>query len=336
MLRTTPRVAFSAMVLLLSAARAPAAVVIPTLALSWTPKQVLIPRVMLGTGGGGGGYDAAAWLAIGGTGFDSSYTYCYNSAAPYCSHVAIYMAMAAAKADPASLFFISKIEPEDFGNVSTMSGFGRVIDRGILQDLSIAHLDVLMAHQAGRHETDNNVRPACFDASLANAAGTYSTCRVEMMRSFLALQKSGVARAVAVSNWQIRDLQQVFDATGVFPSALEVEVHPYWHEDSLIAFCKYNNITLVNYAPVSMANPLLFAEPAIMAAAAAHGVTPAQVVLRWGLQYTGGVIIPRSHNSSHMLDNVAVFDFALSDAEMAAMSNYPQKKIFSVYCQPWC
>jgi aryl-alcohol dehydrogenase-like predicted oxidoreductase len=73
-----------------------------------------------------------------------------------------------------------------------------------------------------------------------------------------------------------------------------------------------------------------------MAGAAAHGVTPAQAALRWGLQRTRGVVIPRSANATHMRDNMDVFGFALSDAEMAALAGLPQKKIFSVYCQPWC
>jgi len=222
--------------------------------------------------------------------------------------------------------------------LAVMSGFGRVVDRGILQDMAISKLDMLMAHQAGRHSTDSNVRPACFNASAAgpDGPGTYYACRVQMMQSFLAIQKAGTARSVAVSNWQIRELQQVFEATGVFPAANEIEVHPYWHEDSLIAFCNANNITVVNYAPVAMKNAALMQEPAVVAAATAHGVTPAQVVIRWGLQHTGGVAIPRSSNQQHMVDNLAVFSFELTSAEMVAMSSYPQKKIFSVYCQPWC
>ena len=149
--------------------------------------------------------------------------------------------------------------------------------------------------------------------------------------------KAGLARAIAVSNWQVRDLQQVFAATGVFPAALEVEVHPFWHEDALLDFCMQHNITVINYAPlaVSPAHGLL-THPAVVAVAAAHGVTPAQAALRWGLQRTAGVVIPRSANSSHMRDNMDVFDFELTAAEMSALAALPQKKIFDVYCQPWC
>ena len=322
----------------LSLAGGAAAAAVPTLTLN---NGVQIPRMLLGTGGGGGGYNVSAWLEVAaplGTGFDTAYTYCYNSAAPFCSHVSIYNAVAQSGLNPSSLFYISKTEPEDFGPVAYMSGFGRVVDRGILQDMAISKVDMLMAHQAGRHETDSNFRPPCFDASAAGPAGngSYYACRVQMMQAFLAIQKAGQARSVAVSNWQVRDLQQVFDATGAFPAANEIEVHPYWHEDDTIRFCQAHNITIVNYAPVSMNNPALMKEPAVLAAAAAHGVTPAQVVIRWGLQFTGGVSIPRSANQQHMRDNLAVFGFELTPAEMASMSSYPQKKIFNVYCQPWC
>ena len=315
----------------LAAAVAPCLASIPTAHLFWAP-GVQIPLVMLGTGGGTGGYDTTAWLQLGTAtgsliGYDSASTYCYATYAPYCSHVSIANSVISAKANSSNIFYLSKVEPEDFGPHDFMAGFGRIIDRGLLQDLSISRLDMVMAHQAGRAQKDNNVHPPCFNASLANTSGTYATCRVQMMQTFLILRKANVVRSIGVSNWQIRDLQQVFDATGEYPAALEIEVHPYFHEDALIAFCKANNITVINYAPLATARPALLAEPAVVAAAAAHGVTPAQVVLRWGLQFTGGVVIPRSANAAHMADNINIFGFTLSAAEMAAMSGYPQKKV---------
>jgi len=117
-----------------------------------------------------------------------------------------------------------------------MNGFGRVIDRGILQDLSVPYIDMIMAHQAGR-AAGGNTRPPCYNAS-AGAEGTFAECRRLMFASFRAAVALGHARAIGVSNWQVRDLQQAFDAFGVFPSALEVEVHPWWHEDALVSFSR--------------------------------------------------------------------------------------------------
>lgn len=111
----------------------------------------------------------------------------------------------------------------------------------------------------------------------------------------------------------------------------------WWHEDELIDFCLSKNITLINYAPVALAQPAYLGNPVLGGIARAHGITPAQALLFWGLQRTRGVVIPRSANVSQMLENQAVFGLPpLTAAEMGALSAFPQKKIFNVYCQPWC
>lgn len=232
---------------LAATALAAAAPSIPTLTLSYTgTATVSMPRILLGTGGGRGGYDVDLWLsaAPSGSGADTSSTYCYfttpegrKSQSSMCSQVAIANSLSAAGLSASSQFLVSKIEPEDFGVLEVLSGFGRAVDRGILLDMSISKLDALLMHQAGRSAGASNVRPACFNASAAaSGEGTYAQCRLQTFLAFQALQEKGVVRSIGVSNWQIRDLQQVFAATGVYPSLLEVEVHPWWHEDELLDF----------------------------------------------------------------------------------------------------
>ena len=332
-------------VLPILAVSAAAASPVPFLTLSHTNGSVRIPQMLLGTGGGNGGFDAALWLSAGGLGYDTAQTYCYYTSpkrpglpAAACSQVAIANALSVSGTDPASQFIISKTEPEDFGELEVFSGFGRVFDRGILQEMTLPRVDMLMMHQAGRSAGASNVRPACFDAAgAASGAGTYAQCRLATFKGFQALVAKGLARSAAVSNWQIRDLEQVFNATGVYPAALEVEVHPFWHEDALLDFCLAKNITVINYAPVALAQAQYLGNPVVAAVAQRLAWTPASVLLRWGLQRTRGVLIPRSANASHMAENMAVFGLPpLSDADMAALSALPQKKIFSVYCQPWC
>jgi 2,5-diketo-D-gluconate reductase A len=159
-------------------------------------------------------------------------------------------------------------------------------------------------------------------------------------RALLAVQKAGGAKLVGASNYEVRDLQQIFDATGTWPDVLEIEVHPYWHEDSLIDFAVSKGITILSYAPLAKGAAFgLLEDAAVVAVAAAHGVTPAQAVLKWGLQRTGGAVLPRSTNSSHMTENLAVLEMAweLSPAEMASLSGLPQRpKIYSTSCYPWC
>lgn len=307
--------------------------------------NVSIPRIGLGTGGGNGGFDVAVWLSTGGVLADTAQTYCYFTSPrradlpqAACSQVAYANAMSMLGVTPSSQFIISKIEPEDFGTLPYFSGFGRVFDRGILQEMSIESLDMLMFHQAGRGEKDSNVRPPCFDlAGATNGKGTYAACRLQTFQGMQALMASGKIRSIGVSNWQIRDIEQVFNVTGAYPSALEIEIHPWWHEDSLIDYAISKGITLINYAPVAMAQAAYLSTPEVVAIAQSHAITPAQVLLLYGLQRSQGVVIPRSANATHMKENLAVPTLApLTTGEMQSLANFPQKKIFNVYCQPWC
>jgi diketogulonate reductase-like aldo/keto reductase len=301
------------------------------------------PRMQLGTGGGGGGFDAPAWIAAGGTAFNMALAYCYAQFSPQCSQVTVANAVADAKL--AGAFLATKIEPEDFSaQLSRIWGSGSspTVSRDVLQEMNVAKVDVLMWHQAGRAQGASNFIPECFNASAAgpDGPGAYSACRVLGHKQLLAVQKAGGATTVGVSNYPVRDLQQLFDATGVWPEVLEIEMHPYWHEDALIDFAVARNITILAYAPLAKGamGPGLLQDPAVAKVAAAHGVTPAQAVLKWGLQRAGGVVLPRSTNPAHMRDNLAVLGMAwsLSDAEMAALAALPQKKLYNTACFPWC
>ena len=95
--------------------------------------------------------------------------------------------------------------------------------------------------------------------------------------------------------------------------------------------------TSADYAPLALATPAALGDATVTAIAARRAISPAQVLLLWGLQRTRGVLLPRSASAAHMAENMAVFGLApLAPADFAALSSLPQKKIFSVYCQPWC
>ena len=87
----------------------------------------------------------------------------------------------------------------------------------------------------------------------------------------------------------------------------------------MLAACRRNGLALVAYCPLARAGEL-FAEPAVQAAMRAHDRTPAQVVLRWLIQQDGVGAIPRSSDPGRIAANLDVFDFALSEAEMAAIT----------------
>eukprot|EP00730_Choanoeca_flexa_P015129 TRINITY_DN6870_c0_g1_i2.p1 TRINITY_DN6870_c0_g1~~TRINITY_DN6870_c0_g1_i2.p1 ORF type:complete len:135 (+),score=20.30 TRINITY_DN6870_c0_g1_i2:65-469(+) len=79
-------------------------------------------------------------------------------------------------------------------------------------------------------------------------------------------------------------------------------------------------------------------DPALAQVAQKHNVTVGQVALRWGLQKMNdnGIVIPRSHNITHMEENIHALSFKLDQDDMDSLQNLPQSKVYDTQCQPWC
>jgi Aldo/keto reductases, related to diketogulonate reductase len=110
----------------------------------------------------------------------------------------------------------------------------------------------------------------------------------------------------------------VIDETGVTPAVNQIELHPYFPQTKLRAFHAANGIVTEAWSPLGKSSPVL-SEPTIRAAATAHGVTPAQVVLRWHVQ-GDSVPIPKSGHPTRQKQNLDLFGFELSADEMAAIT----------------
>ncbi len=144
--------------------------------------------------------------------------------------------------------------------------------------------------------------------------------RVETWKALLELKKTGKVRSVGVSNYTIRHLREIMDATGVAPSVNQIELHPYLTQPELTAFCAKAKIQVVAYSPLT--HGLKLGDPKLLAIAAHHpGKSAAQVLIRWALQHGYGVI-PKSANPRRIFENAQVFDFALSAADMAALDGF--------------
>ncbi len=124
-------------------------------------------------------------------------------------------------------------------------------------------------------------------------------------------------RAIGVSNFQIAHLQRLLDETQVVPAVNQVELHPGLQQKPLRRFHATHGIVTEAWSPLGQGHAL--AHPVIAELAARHNRTPAQVVLRWHLQL-GNVVIPKSTTPSRIRENLAVFDFELTAAELAAIS----------------
>jgi 2,5-diketo-D-gluconate reductase A len=141
---------------------------------------------------------------------------------------------------------------------------------------------------------------------------------VEAFEGVVALLRAGLVRAAGVSNFSPEHLQRVLDATGVTPDVNQIQLNPYIAQVRWREFAAEHGILVQGYSPLWRGRDLL-AEPAVLEAAHAHGKTPGQVVLRWHVQL-GVVPVPKSADPRRQAENIAVFDFALTDAEMAAIS----------------
>jgi len=137
---------------------------------------------------------------------------------------------------------------------------------------------------------------------------------VETWQAFVEAQQAGLARAVGVSNFQPAHLRRIVDETGVTPAVNQIELHPYLQQQGLRR--EHADLGIVTEAWSPLAQGLVLDDPAIVAIAAAHGKTAAQVVLRWHIEL-GTVVFPKSATVGRIQENIDIFDFELSAEELA-------------------
>lgn len=136
--------------------------------------------------------------------------------------------------------------------------------------------------------------------------------------ALVAAQEAGLIRSIGVSNFTEEHLQRIASATGVLPVVNQIELHPYFPQVEMVEAHQKLGIQTLSWSPLGKGSSP-FGEAVIVAAADAHGVTPAQVVLRWQVQ-RGSVPIPKSANADRQRANLDVFGFELSAQEMAAIT----------------
>jgi 2,5-diketo-D-gluconate reductase A len=143
---------------------------------------------------------------------------------------------------------------------------------------------------------------------------------VETWKTFEKIRDEGKATSIGVSNFRIQDLDRLAAETGTVPVINQIELHPLFSQAPLRDYDAAHGILTESWGPLGHAAVDIFQEPAIAAAASAHGVSPAQVIIRWHLQH-GLVVIPKSNNKDRMAQNFDVFGFELSADELAAIDD---------------
>ena len=141
---------------------------------------------------------------------------------------------------------------------------------------------------------------------------------VDSWRAMIRLREKGLARSIGVSNFTIPMLERLERETGVVPTVNQVELHPYFPQEELRAFHDEWDIRTESWSPLGKGRGLL-AEPVIMALAAERGVSPAQIVLRWHVEFES-VPIPKSADAARRRENLDVFSFSLAPEEIEAIT----------------
>lgn len=140
---------------------------------------------------------------------------------------------------------------------------------------------------------------------------------VEAFQGLVKLLEAGVVRAIGTSNFKPAHLQRLFDL-GLVPHLNQIQLDPYHRRDDLVAIHREKGIVTEAWRPLGCGNTML-QDPVVTRIAQAHGRTPAQVLLRWQVQQ-GFVTTPKSADAKRQAENLDVFSFALSEADMAALN----------------
>lgn len=139
---------------------------------------------------------------------------------------------------------------------------------------------------------------------------------VDAWGGLMKVREIGETRSIGVSNFTPDNLTDVIDLSFVTPVINQVELHPRLIQSELRAFHAQHGIVTQAYCP--LAGGALLDNATVVEVAAAHGKTPAQVLIRWNIQL-GNVVLPRASDPARIAENLDVFDFELNDAEVTAL-----------------
>ena len=169
-----------------------------------------------------------------------------------------------------------------------------------LQRLGTDYIDLLLIHQP---------------------AGNYLAGYKLMEKAY----KAGKVKAIGLSNFNTRQIQEILSQCEVKPAVLQTEVHPYSQERELKKFLAEEGMVIQAWYPLGHGDKALQQEPVFTELAAKYGKSNAQIILRWHIQ-SGNIVIPGSKNPEHIKANLDLFDFTLSDEEMERIAAMDQQK----------
>jgi D-xylose reductase len=212
-----------------------------------------------------------------------------------------------------------------------------------LRDLGLDYLDLYLIHFPIAQQFvpfEKRYPPGWFhDPDAAKPRMEFA--RVSLAETWVAMEDlvtAGLVRHLGVCNYGTAMLRDLLNYARIRPTVLQVELHPYLAQEKLVRFCREAGIAVTAFSPlgalsyfsIGMAKPgeSVIEEPAVQAAARRLGKTPAQVLLRWGVQ-RGTAVVPKTQRPEKLAENLAVFDFELSADEMQAITALDRNRRFN-------
>ena len=195
------------------------------------------------------------------------------------------------------IWITSKLWPHEYGEGKTAAAIDKMLAR-----LDLDHIDLLLLHQQ---------------------FGDYLGAWRDMEKAVAA----GKVRSIGISNFESERLEELCEAATIKPSVLQVECHPYYQQNALKQRIAQYGTVIESWYPIGHGDKGLIGEPVFTRLAEKYGKTNVQIILRWHI-HAGHIVFPKTTDPQHMRDNFDIFDFALTDAEMAEIAALDSGKRF--------
>lgn len=209
-----------------------------------------------------------------------------DTANAYCNEVAVGKGIKASGVPREKVFLSTKLWP-------TVYESDTAVDE-TLQRLGVDYVDLLFIHQP---------------------AGNYIAGYKQLEKAY----KEGKAKNIGISNFHGEKLQKLLDAAEIKPHVIQLEAHPYCTEDEIMKDLKPYGTRIMAWYPLGHGDKTLVNQPIFTELAKKYGKSNQQIVLRWHTQF-GNIVIPGSKNPDHIKANLDIFDFKLTDDEMAEIA----------------
>lgn len=215
-----------------------------------------------------------------------------DTANAYCNEKAVGRAMKKSGLKREDIFLETKLWPSFYEQEDTVEK--------TLERLGTDYIDLLLIHQP---------------------AGNYVAGYRLMEKAY----KEGKVRAIGLSNFNMAQIREILSLCEVKPAVLQTELHPYNQEPELKAFLRENGMTAQAWYPLGHGDKALREEPLFAELGKKYGKSVQQIILRWHIQ-SGNIVIPGSKNPEHIKTNLDLFDFSLTDEELAQVAALNRNK----------